>query len=82
MSTPLTDTEEVEHRRMQACAFSQVSHDLKTPLACIIGALETIAYLHHTISDEQRTSLIQMALLEAQKLNGIFTRMLDKATPK
>ena len=70
-----------EHAAMQRAVFSAVAHDLKTPLACIIGSLETIEYLQDQLSDEKRAALIASALTQAKKLNALFDAMLDKVEP-
>lgn len=70
-----------EHAAMQRLVFSAVAHDLKTPLACIIGSLETIAYLKDQLSSEKRDALIASALKEAHRLNVLFDAMLDTTEP-
>lgn len=70
-----------EHAAMQRTVFSAVAHDLKTPLACIIGSLETIEYLKDQLSPEKRDALIQSALAQAKKLNLLFDAMLDTVEP-
>lgn len=71
--------EECDALRMKI--FSIVSHDLRTPLACIIGSLGTLDQMSANLSPEQRDILIKTALAEAQKLSVIIAQMLDKAKP-
>ncbi len=73
---------ERERAVMQARVFSSIAHDLKTPLACIIGALETIDYLKDQLPSEKRDALIASALGQAHRLNALFDAMLDKIEPK
>lgn len=73
---------ERERAAMQARVFSSIAHDLKTPLACIIGALETIDYLKDQLPSEKRDALIASALGQAHRLNALFDAMLDKIEPK
>lgn len=61
--------------------FSVVAHDLRTPLACIIGSLGTLDQMSSSLSREQRDTLVKAALAEAQRLNGFVTEMLDKVKP-
>ena len=66
--------EELTQRLLKA-----VAHDLKTPLTCIIGALE----IHERrseklLSAEQRHSLINTALTEAYKLEKMMTLNVEK----
>jgi len=63
------------HRQM----LSSVSHDLKTPLATIIGSLEVITMLYDKLSEEKRKSLISSALTEAFRLDYFITNILDMA---
>ena len=70
-----------EHDAMQRLVFSSVAHDLKTPLACIIGSLETIEYLKDHLPSEKRDVLIASALGQAQRLNKLFDAMLDNVEP-
>lgn len=59
--------------------LSSVSHDLKTPLATIIGSLEVYTLLEAKLSEEKRRSLIQSALSEAYRLDKFITNILDTA---
>ncbi|MFT4074541.1 MAG: ATP-binding protein [Asticcacaulis sp.] len=63
------------HRQM----LSSVSHDLKTPLATIIGSLEVMTLLYDKLSEEKRRSLISSALTEAFRLDHFITNILDMA---
>ena len=74
-------TFESERTAMQARVFSAVAHDLKTPIACIIGSLETIEYLKDQLPSDKRDALIASALGQAQRLNTLFDTMLDKVEP-
>jgi K+-sensing histidine kinase KdpD len=73
---------ETARAAMQARVFSAVAHDLKTPLACIIGSLETIKYLKETLPPDKREALILSAIEQAKKLNVLFDRMLEPTTPE
>lgn len=63
------------HRQM----LSSVSHDLKTPLATIIGSLEVMTMLYDRLTEEKRKSLISSALTEAFRLDYFITNILDMA---
>lgn len=67
---------------MRRRVFSTVAHDLKTPLACIMGALESLDHMKDKLSLQQRDTLVGVALDQANRLNDLFTRMLDNAAPK
>lgn len=74
-SLPHDEMREYLHRQM----LSSVSHDLKTPLATIIGSLEVMTMLHDKLSEEKRRSLINSALTEAFRLDYFITNILDMA---
>ncbi len=59
--------------------LSSISHDLKTPLATIIGSLEVHNLLEHKLSEEKRKSLISSALSEAHRLDRFISNILDMA---
>ncbi len=76
LSSPTHDEiREYLHRQM----LSSVSHDLKTPLATIIGSLEVMTMLYDKLSEEKRRSLISSALTEAFRLDHFITNILDMA---
>ncbi len=69
------ETREQIHRQM----MSAVSHDLKTPLATIIGSLEVYFRMNDRLTPEKRTTLINSALMEAYRLDNFITNILDMA---
>lgn len=72
-STPLEQGRETLHREM----LNAVSHDLKTPLACIIGSLEIYERLKEKLSSEEINTLITTARHEAYRLDGFISNILD-----
>ncbi|MFZ4125143.1 MAG: histidine kinase dimerization/phospho-acceptor domain-containing protein [Rickettsiales bacterium] len=58
--------------------FSSVAHDAKTPLACIIGSLQTLDQMRKSPSPEQCEILIKTALNEAYRLDMLFSEVLHK----
>ncbi len=81
MSTPPDDFDAVR-KQFQAKVFSSVAHDLKTPLACIIGSLQTLDQMKDKLTSEQHDMLIKTALTEAHRMDTLFSAMLDKAKPE
>lgn len=63
------------HRQM----LSSVSHDLKTPLATMIGSLEIYQRMYEKLSPEKRDALVHSALSEAYRLDQFITNILDMA---
>lgn len=70
---------EQERERIHRQMLSSVSHDLRTPLAAIIGSLEIYERIGSTLSDEKRKTLIATALQEAYRLDTFITNILDMA---
>ena len=71
----LDEEREQLHRQM----LSSVSHDLKTPLASIIGALEVFDRMKDKLPEEKKLALTQVALQEAYRLDNFITNILDMA---
>jgi K+-sensing histidine kinase KdpD len=68
-----------DRERMHRQMMSSVSHDLKTPLASIIGSLEVYERMHQKLPEERREALIRVALQEAYRLDAFVTNILDMA---
>jgi K+-sensing histidine kinase KdpD len=74
-STWLNQERESMHRKM----LSAVSHDLKTPLASVIGSLEVMERMKDRLSPEKQKELFAVALQEAYRLDAFVTNILDMA---
>lgn len=66
-----------EREKLRAMLLSSVSHDLKTPLAGIIGALSAHQTLGSRMKPEKLNELIEGSLEEAQRLDSFITNILD-----
>lgn len=66
-----------ETERARNALLTSVSHDLRTPLTAIIGALSTLSALGDSIEPEVRTELIDTARSEAERLNRFVGNLLD-----
>lgn len=73
------DAFEVQREQMHRQMLSAVSHDLKTPLASVIGSLEIYQRMSANLSEAKRAILIQTALSEAYRLDSFLTNILDMA---
>jgi len=69
------ESRETFHRQM----LSTVSHDLKTPLATIIGSLEVYTRMADKLPEDKKRMLIQSAMGEAYRLDQFITNILDMA---
>ncbi len=77
-------TRELEHTRVQAeieqlrsAMLSSVSHDLKSPLAAIMGAAESVTLLDRQLSAEDRLELVRMIWMESHRLDSYIQNLLD-----
>lgn len=70
---------EQERELLHRTVLSSVSHDLKTPLSCIIGSLEIFGRANSRLSSANKKNLIDTALKEAYRLDGFITNILDMA---
>jgi two-component system sensor histidine kinase KdpD len=68
-------TAETEHLRN--ALLSAVSHDLRTPLATIIGATSALLDTETTVNEESRRELCESAHEEAQRLSRLVGNLLD-----
>jgi len=68
-----------ERDQLRAALLSSVSHDLRTPLASIIGSASSLVELERSLSQENRTALLESVLQEAERLDRHIQNMLDMA---
>ncbi|MBM3618898.1 MAG: DUF4118 domain-containing protein, partial [Alphaproteobacteria bacterium] len=66
-----------EKEKLRSLLLSSVSHDLKTPLASIIGSLSVYHSMFDKLSDEHKMTLTHTALDEAQRLDSFISNILD-----
>jgi two-component system sensor histidine kinase KdpD len=66
-----------ETERLRAALLSSVSHDVRTPLAIITGALSSMADETQPISVETRRELTRNASDEAHRLSRLLNNLLD-----
>lgn len=68
-----------EREKLRTSLLSSVSHDLKTPLAAILGSLSVHRSMYDKLPETQRRELTDAALAEAQRLDSFITNILDLA---
>ncbi len=68
-----------EAETLRNAILASVSHDLKTPLASIIGAVSSYKLCEDDLSEEDRDKLISSVLSEANKLHGYLNNILEVA---
>lgn len=77
--TSNTSSIEAQREQMHRQMLSSVSHDLKTPLASVIGSLEIYLRMQHQLPPEKLHTLLETALHEAYRLDHFVTNILDMA---
>jgi len=68
---------DAESDRLRQALLTSISHDLKTPLAAVLGAATTMRDLAPHLSDAQRTELIGTIVEESERLNRFIANLLD-----
>jgi two-component system, OmpR family, sensor histidine kinase KdpD len=66
-----------ENERLRSALLSSVSHDLRTPLASIIGSASTLRDLGDQLSDADRAELLDGVLSESERLDRYIQNLLD-----
>jgi two-component system sensor histidine kinase KdpD len=68
-------TTEVE--RLRSALLSSVSHDLKSPLAAMMGAAESLQLLEKQLQPQDRQELLDTILHESRRLEAYIQNLLD-----
>lgn len=66
-----------EQERIRSAMLTSVSHDLRTPLASIIGALSSLRSYRDRYDESTREELVGTALSEAERLDRFVSNLLD-----
>ncbi len=66
-----------ETERLRNALLSSVSHDLRSPLASMIGAAGTLISYEEKLPPEERRELLQAILGEGQRLDRYIQNLLD-----
>ncbi len=66
-----------ETERLRSALLSSVSHDLRTPLASMIGAASSLRALDDALSAEDRQELLDSVVSEGERLNRYIQNLLD-----
>ena len=67
----------VESDRLRAALLTSISHDLKTPLASVLGAASTMRDLSSGLSDAEKRDLLATVIDESERLNRFIANLLD-----
>lgn len=72
-----SDRLRAEQEHLRSALLSSVSHDLKTPLAAMIGAASSLKELSADLSDSDKQDLLDSILEEARRLESYIQNLLD-----
>jgi two-component system sensor histidine kinase KdpD len=67
----------VEADRLRSALLTSISHDLKTPLAAILGAAGTLKGFARELDDQGKVELIATIIEESERLNRFIANLLD-----
>lgn len=66
-----------EVEQLRSALLSSVSHDLKSPLAAMMGAAESLRFLHQQLEPQDRLDLTDTILQESRRLDSYIQNLLD-----
>lgn len=66
-----------EVEQLRSALMSSVSHDLKSPLAAMMGAAESLQLLDQQLARQDRIDLIDTILQESRRLDSYIQNLLD-----
>src|SRR5690349_13702931 len=67
----------MEQDRLRSALLTSISHDLKTPLASVLGAASTMRDLAARLSDKEKRELLATVIDESERLNRFIANLLD-----
>lgn len=67
----------LERDRLRAALLTSLSHDLRTPLASILGSAGALKELSAELTDEQKAELATTIVEESERLNRFIANLLD-----
>ncbi|TGP54118.1 sensor histidine kinase KdpD [bacterium M00.F.Ca.ET.230.01.1.1] len=68
---------EAEADRLRSALLTSISHDLKTPLAAIMGAAGTLKEFAPALPEKDRAELLSTVVSESERLNRFIANLLD-----
>ena len=66
-----------ETEKLRSALLSSVSHDLRSPLASMIGAADTLTNYRHSMDEKDQNSLLEAIHLEGERLDRYIQNLLD-----
>lgn len=78
LSTQLEDARVItEAEKLRSALLSSVSHDLRSPLAVIIGSADSLQHYNDKISANEQKILLKTIHQESERLNQYIQNLLD-----
>lgn len=68
---------EADAEKLRAALLTSISHDLRTPLASVLGSATTLKNYRRTLDDTAQEELIDTIQEEAERLNRFIANLLD-----
>jgi two-component system sensor histidine kinase KdpD len=66
-----------ETERLRSALLTSISHDLKTPLAAVLGAAAALRDIGAKLSDGEKADLLATVIDESERLNRFIANLLD-----
>src|SRR6201996_9281558 len=66
-----------ETERLRSALLTSISHDLKTPLAAVLGAAGTLRNYSEKLSTDEKAELLATVIDESERLNRFIANLLD-----
>lgn len=66
-----------ETEKLRSALLTSVSHDLRSPLAAMIGAAESMIHYRQDLTDQDQNSLLETIQLEGERLDRYIQNLLD-----
>jgi two-component system sensor histidine kinase KdpD len=67
----------VESDRLRTALLTSISHDLKTPLASVLGSASTLKNFSQNLSEAEKADLLATVIDESERLNRFIANLLD-----
>jgi two-component system sensor histidine kinase KdpD len=67
----------METERLRSALLTSISHDLKTPLAAVLGAAGTLRDLSPKLTEAEKAELLGTIVDESERLNRFIANLLD-----
>jgi len=67
----------VETEQLRSALLTSISHDLRTPLASVLGSATSLKNYRHSLDDAAQDELIGTIQEEAERLNRFIVNLLD-----